>query len=329
VSQSSLSPKISVLVPNFNYGHYLAEALGSVLEQTFTDFELIVSDDASTDNSAAIINDFARRDSRIHFTRQPVNLGLTENFNWCLSRARGEYVKFLLADDKLAVPEALQRLVATLEAHPSVMLVSSAAQVIDESSRVSYVRDYFGRDLVEQGQLISRDCILRASNRVGEPSVFAFRRRASGKGFNLAYRYWVDLEFAMRVLDQGDFAYFVEPLAAFRQHPQQQSQQLREEHRQSIEFYQLIVDFAERPWLGQKAARERLFEELYRSENRSPLTEPAMKALNQALDTLGRDGYGAFKLRRKLLRPFQKLGRSLAKRVWRVDRHSPRVDSRA
>ena len=317
-----------MLVPNYNYGRYLAEALGSVLEQTFTDFELIISDDASTDNSAAIINDFAKRDSRIHFTRQPVNLGLTENFNWCLSRARGEYIKFLLADDKLAHSEALQRLVTTLTANPQVVMVASAAQVIDESSRLTFVRDYFGRDSIEDGQRLARACLLRTSNWIGEPSLFAFRRRASDQLFNPAYRYWVDLEFALRILELGDFAYLVEPLAAFRQHPEQQSQRLLEEHRQSIEFYQLILDFAEHPWLGRKAARERLFEELYRSQHRSSLAAPAAKALDQALDALGRDGYAAFKLRRKLIRPFVKLGHSFAKRAWRSNRLRSPSDSR-
>jgi glycosyltransferase involved in cell wall biosynthesis len=315
----SPSPVLSVLVPNYNYEHYLPEALNSVLAQTFTDFELIISDDASTDNSAAIIGEYARRDARVRFTRQPVNLGLTENFNWCLSQARGQYVKFLLADDKLVHPEALQRLITTLTAHPGVALVSSAAQVIDESSRLSYVRDYFGRDLIEEGSRISRNCILDASNRVGEPSIFAFRRNAANRGFNPVYRYWVDLEFAVHVLEQGSFAYLCEPLAAFREHPQQQSQRLREQYRQTIEFYQLILDYAERPWLGRMAARERLFEELYRSQSRTPLAAPEAKALNQALDTLGREGYAKFKLRRKLIRPFEKLGRSVAKRAWRTD----------
>ena len=307
------SPKLSVLVPNYNYGRFLAEALTSVLEQSFTDFELVISDDSSTDNSPAIISDFATRDPRIRFTRQPTNLGLAENFNWCLARARGEYVKFLLADDKLAHPEALEHLVSALDKNANIVLVSATAQIIDARSQLLYLRDYFGRDLVKDGGAISRECILRGSNFIGEPSVFVFRRSCASHGFNPAYHYWVDLEFALRVLEQGDFAYLNEPLVAFRQHPAQLSQRLLGEHRQSIEFYQLLVDFAERPWLGRKAARERLFEELYRSQNRLPLAAPAKQALERALDTLSRDGYGAFKLKRKFVRPFQKLYRSLSK----------------
>src|SRR3974377_931912 len=100
------SPKVSVLVPTYNYARYLPEAIESVLEQDFQDFEVLISDDCSTDGSAEVIARYAAKDSRIRFKIHPANLGMVENWNWCLSEARGDYIKFLFGDDRLAGREA-------------------------------------------------------------------------------------------------------------------------------------------------------------------------------------------------------------------------------
>jgi glycosyltransferase involved in cell wall biosynthesis len=314
-------PRVSVLLPSRDHARFVPKAILSLLEQDFTDFELIVSDDASTDDSAAVIDEFARRDGRIQFTRQAVRLGLVGNFNWCLSQARGEYIKFLLSDDKLVRKDALGRLVQMLDQDSRVVLASSSAWIMNERSESQFVRDYLRRDLVEDGQSACRRCLLSGVNQIGEPSMTIFRRRCVGSGFNPAYRHWVDVEFALRVLEQGRFAYCAEPLAAFRFHDGQQTRRDHEEHLHLIEFYQLLLDFADRPWLGRNTARQRLFEELYQGRKGSNLPSAARDALNAALDCLGRKGYEAFKVRRKLLRPLQNLHRFLARRLW------PRFDA--
>lgn len=308
-------PKVSVLLPSRNHARFLSEAIGSVLGQDFRDFELIVSDNASNDGSGNIINDFALRDSRIRFVLHESDLGMVANFNWCLAQARGDYVKFLLADDKLAQPDALSRLVSILDSDPGITLASSAAQIINEHSQFQYVRDYIGRDLVEDGQTTCRRCLLRGRNEIGEPSLFLFRRSCAGEGFNTSYRLWVDLEFACRVLEQGRFAYTVKPLTEFRVHEGQQTLHLLREDLLSTEYYKLLVDFADRPWLGRQAARERLFDHLYQTRKGPALTTSPTAALDAALDRVGRQGYAAYKLRRKLFRPFAKLRRSLLKRL--------------
>jgi glycosyltransferase involved in cell wall biosynthesis len=311
------SPKVSVLIPTYNYARYLPEAIESVLQQDFQDFELLISDDCSSDGSAGIITAYAAKDSRIRFQIHPTNLGMVRHWNWCLAQARGEYVKFLLADDKLARPDALRQLVSMLEEAPQIVLASSSAQIINELSEVQFVRDHLHRDLVEDGWITCRRCLLSGANQIGEPSLVLFRRRCAGSGFNPAYRLWVDVEFALRVLEQGRFAYSAEPLASFRFHEGQQTRQLLREHLLEVEFYRLLLDFAERPWLGRKAARQRLFEEFYQTQKRSDLSAAARAALAQCLDRLGgRQGYATFLLRRKLLRPFQNLHRSLTKRLW-------------
>ncbi len=307
LSRPGPPPKVSLLVPNCNRAAYLRQALASALAQDFADFELLISDDASSDDSVAVSTEFARRDSRIALTIQPARLGLAANFNWCLGQARGEYVKFLLNDDRLARRDSLRRLVSMLEQAPDIVLASSAARIINAASEGQYVRDYLRRDQVEDGGIACRRCLLSGINQVGEPSLFLFRRRCAGKGFNPAYRLWLDFEFALRVLEQGRFAYCSEPLTDFRKHPEQESQALLK--LLGIEHYRLLATYADRPWLGRNAARQRLFEARYQ-ERKQVTVEPAVhNALETALDAVGRGGYPAWVLRRKLLGPFVRLGR--------------------
>ena len=107
-------PSVSVIIPTYNYARYLPEAVDSVLEQDFDDYELIIADDASTDNTAEVCRRYAEQDSRIRSVRHEKNLGMVENWNWCLRQARGKYVKYLLADDKFLEPYALRRMVDAL-----------------------------------------------------------------------------------------------------------------------------------------------------------------------------------------------------------------------
>ena len=108
-------PLVSVLIPTYKYARYLAETIESVLEQDYPNFEVLVSDDCSGDGSAEIILRYAARDPRIRAQIHGSNLGMVENWNWCLREARGEYVKFLFGDDKLASPQALSKLARLLE----------------------------------------------------------------------------------------------------------------------------------------------------------------------------------------------------------------------
>jgi glycosyltransferase involved in cell wall biosynthesis len=305
-----------VLIPTYNHARFLAEALKSVREQDFTHWELIISDDASTDNSEAVLREFALTDARVRFTLQPTNLGLVGNFNWCLSQARGDYIKFLLADDKFARPDALRRLVAMLDGSQETVLASSAAQIINEKTEPQGVRDYFGQTFSEDGRATCRRCLVQGSNQVGEPSLVLFRRQCAVGGFNPAYRHWVDAELAFRILEQGRFAYCAEPLTAFRVHASQQTRRDQEQQLHLTEFYRLLLEFADRPWFSRAAARARLFEELYQNRKRANLPVATREALAQALDSLGgQQGYMTFLLRRRLHRPFQNLRRSLAKRL--------------
>jgi glycosyltransferase involved in cell wall biosynthesis len=173
--------KVSVLVPVCNGEVYLAECLESILAQDFADMEILIADDASTDGSAALVERFAARDSRIRWWKNPNNLGLAQNFNGCLRAAKGEYIKYVLQDDKLISPLAIRKMAEMLDQHPEVSLVSSASQVLDGRSRVIEVRKYFKPGVMEGRQVIGR-CVERLTNLIGEPSVVMFRREQAARG---------------------------------------------------------------------------------------------------------------------------------------------------
>src|SRR5260221_1173402 len=135
------SPKVSIGLPVYNGEKYLRESIVSLLEQDYTDFELIIADNASTDATGDICREFARRDGRILYHRNPTNIGAGGNFRLVFSLARGEFFKWATYDD-VHRPGCLRRLVEVLEsAPPKVMLVASRNEIIDEESTVIKARN--------------------------------------------------------------------------------------------------------------------------------------------------------------------------------------------
>lgn len=123
-------PLVSVIMPVYNAGRYLSEAVESVLSQTFTRFELIAIDDCSTDGSLAILKSFAKSDSRVRLLENERNLGITPTLNRGIQAAKGEYFARMDADD-VSLPDRLEKQVAFLRAHPDIGLISSVAEAID------------------------------------------------------------------------------------------------------------------------------------------------------------------------------------------------------
>jgi glycosyltransferase involved in cell wall biosynthesis len=133
-SLSSL-PRLSVGLPVYNGERYLGEALDSLLGQTFHDFELIVSDNASTDGTADICLRYAEKDSRIRYVRQSRNIGLVANHDFVVEEARGELFKCAAYDD-LYGRELLERCVEALDRDPDALLAHSWSAMIDASGTV-------------------------------------------------------------------------------------------------------------------------------------------------------------------------------------------------
>jgi glycosyltransferase involved in cell wall biosynthesis len=124
------TPRVTIGLPVFNGERYLAEAIDSVLAQTFTDFELIVLDNASTDRTSEIVERYTQADARVRHVRHDTNIGAIGNYNEAVRVARGRYFKWLAYDD-LCKPDMVQRCIDVLEADPTIVLCSARFVEID------------------------------------------------------------------------------------------------------------------------------------------------------------------------------------------------------
>ena len=120
---------------------FLPEAIESVLSQEFNDFELIIADDASADESAAVLRSFAERDPRIRLFSHSSNIGMVNNWNFCLKQARGEHIKYVFGDDLLLGRKSLGRYVALcwMPIHHAVRMAASVRALSLMNSRVCWI----------------------------------------------------------------------------------------------------------------------------------------------------------------------------------------------
>ena len=128
-------PKVSIGLPVYNGERYIRCAINSILKQTFDDFELIISDNASEDRTAAICKGYEERDKRIHYHRFETNQGAARNFTAVFEMARGEYFKWAAYDD-ICLPRFLERCVDAMDsASQSVVVVVPRIEIVDESGK--------------------------------------------------------------------------------------------------------------------------------------------------------------------------------------------------
>jgi glycosyltransferase involved in cell wall biosynthesis len=127
-------PSISIGMPVFNDACFIHEALDSLLAQTFSDFELIISDDASSDGSQEICLEYARKDSRIHYFRQPKNLGIQQNMEFVLQQAQGEYFMWA-ADDDIWESDFIFSLLQPLKMDSRLIMAFCPYSFIDDTSQ--------------------------------------------------------------------------------------------------------------------------------------------------------------------------------------------------
>ncbi|MFT3869754.1 MAG: glycosyltransferase family A protein [Nibricoccus sp.] len=320
---TNVSPKVSVLIPTYNYARYLPEAIESVLRQDFTDFELIVSDDCSTDDSARILRDYAARDPRIRVHVHQPNLGMVANWNWCLQQACGEYVRYLFGDDCLAHPSALSRFVKLLDQNPAASLAVSARFTIDEHSGFTGIWDELRTSRLHQSHALVASCLLENCNLIGEPSVVMFRREQGLRGFTPNLKQIVDLEMWFHLLLKGDVVYTNEPLCCFRQHGVQQTAINRSTQTGDLEMVSILREYL--PLLAKRQPRPlstfkqqrilfRALIHLLKKDSLQPALTAEVEWLRAQLPSLPRlFAWLDYRIRR----PFENMSRSTRKRILR------------
>lgn len=209
-----MSPKVSVLMSVLNGERYLSEAVDSILNQTFTDFEFIVIDDGSTDTTPDILAEYAHRDHRMVIIQNKQNIGLTRSLNKGLALARGEYIARQDADD-ISLPHRLQLQASFLDHHPETVLISSNYEIIDEGGcQIKITQKLTDPILVTWGLLFA--------NYVGGHGVVMFRRAPviNLGGYAEEYRYAQDYQLWSRLVGVGSITILPEVLLRWRSHKQ-------------------------------------------------------------------------------------------------------------
>jgi glycosyltransferase involved in cell wall biosynthesis len=158
-------PKVTVLMPVYNGERYLKEAIESILDQTFTDFEFLIINDGSTDRSVGIIESYA--DSRIRLVDNGENLGLIKTLNKGIDLTRGEYIARMDADD-ISLPKRLEKQVGFMDSHPKVGICGTWARIIDERGLIKGLRKVpAGRTALtlcwRPSPFIHSSCIMRST----------------------------------------------------------------------------------------------------------------------------------------------------------------------
>jgi glycosyltransferase involved in cell wall biosynthesis len=231
-------PAVSVCVPAYNTVRFIEETISSVLDQSYTDLELVVVDDDSSDGTAAAIASIG--DERVRLFRNNRNIGAEANWNRAVSLARGRFVKVVCGDDVLA-PGCLASQVHILDAHPEVGLVAGQRDVIDENGRVLLTGRGLGalRGVVDGADAV-RATVRSGTNLFGEPACVLLRRdlMSCTGSFSGGRPYMIDLDYWCRQLRFGSLFAQDETVAAFRVSLQSWSVDLvQHQSAQAISFF--------------------------------------------------------------------------------------------
>lgn len=220
-------PRVSVVLPNYNYARYLRERVRSVLYQTMEDFELIYIDDASKDESNQVMETFAS-DPRVRMTLHTQNSGMVyKRWNDGAAMATGDWLWFAGADDS-AHPQFLEKLLALADANPSAAIVHSSCLLMDGQGALIGLGAY-GDDL-PSAHLAQSHCVQGHEEAIRlmewchllTASAMLLRRDAFEAAGGFEIRLWqaADWDLYLSMLRHHDIAYTTEPLATFRKHAQ-------------------------------------------------------------------------------------------------------------
>lgn len=205
-------PSITVLMPVYNGELYLAQAIESILDQTFADFEFIIINDGSTDRSLEILQNYAQKDNRIRLISRD-NAGLIKTLNEGLTLASGQYIARMDSDD-LCHMQRLNLQYEYLNTHPDCVAVGSAMQLIDSEGWP--IRNWSSPTTHEE---IDRAHLAGQGGAICHPSAM-FRKQALNEvnGYHEGYIHAEDVDLFLRLAEIGRLANLAEVLYTYRQH---------------------------------------------------------------------------------------------------------------
>jgi len=248
------SPLVTVLLSVYNGERFLRESVESILGQTFTDFEFLIVDDASTDSTALILTEYAGRESRIRLVHNPGNLGLTRSLNRGLALAAGKYVARQDADD-VSLPERLQRQVEFLEEHEDIAVLGTCLEIIDEEGKLLATRRLATEsDEIEAELLLKNNALLHTSVAIRKSALL------ETGGYDERIQFAQDYELWWRVSKKWKLANLPEVLVKWRESSQRISSVHRRQQLNSM-FETSLKIVSERT--GGKAPARQAYEKFW------------------------------------------------------------------
>lgn len=191
-----MSPDVSIILPAFNSAAYLRDAIESVLQQTFTDFELLIINDGSSDNTESLV--FSFTDPRIVYSKNEKNQGLIYTLNKGIQMARGAYIARMDADD-ICLPNRLEVQKQWLDSHPETAVVASLIEFIDENNKVT---GHWKLDK-ETTTLAAIRKIMPYENCIAHPSIMVRRSILQTYQYNFRQQHIEDYDLWLRLLADG------------------------------------------------------------------------------------------------------------------------------
>lgn len=218
-------PKISVIMPVYNASKYLREAIDSVLNQTFTDFELLILNDCSTDDSAEIIKEYAQKDTRIRFMDQEQNLGPSLLRNKGIENATGNYIALLDADD-IALPTRFEKQLEILSNSDTIGVCGSWYTLFGDGIENQIIKTIDNPALVKINFL--------DNNNIGNSTVMLKKEVLGDLRFNPDFVPVEDYELWARLILKTDFYNIPESLVMYRWHQNNITQTKKENTERSL-----------------------------------------------------------------------------------------------
>ena len=209
-------PLLTIAITNYNYGRFLGRTIESVLAQTFTDFELLLIDNASTDDSVEVMKRFAERDDRIRIIVHERNEGALASLRESCEAARGRYRLLVDADDWILERDAVASQVELLESHPDMAFAYSALTMVDSNGRVIHTSHPYPDDRVMSGAEALEGILTFNLNDSG--TMIRLSAYRSTAGYSEDHAHVADMDLAVRLCETGSVGYQDRQLYAFRQH---------------------------------------------------------------------------------------------------------------
>jgi len=202
VKLNSNSPKISVLMSVYNNSKLLREAVDSILGQTFSNFEFIIINDASTDKSVEILRDYAKKDKRIVLVDNETNIGLTKSLNRGLQIAKGQYIARMDADD-ISELNRFSLQVDFLDSNPDIGLLGTHAQSINEKGEKFGIWETLENDAEIKELLKKRNCFCHGSTMFRAECIKNFGNYREEFKFTQDYDLWLRISEKYKVANLG------------------------------------------------------------------------------------------------------------------------------